>query len=307
VSGVLTGFVVVGSIIALGWLLRRADVLPGDGYLVLNRVSFYAATPALLFTVMARADLADVFSPHMVVAVAAFAGAALAYLAISALFFRDGFGTTVVGMTASGFSNNNNIGLPITLFVLGDVRYAAIVLLMQTVLVTPSFLTSLIAASGGSLSRARLLLSIVSNPVILASAAGLAAASLRVELPQPVSAPLEMVAGAAIPLVLLAFGASLPGARPLRAGTMISRPLTAAAVKCVLMPLIAYAVARGLLGMSGAALFAAVLVAALPTGQMVFSYTARYGVAVGLARDTVLVTTAACAPVMIAITLALAP
>nr|WP_277816612.1 MULTISPECIES: AEC family transporter [Microbacterium] len=302
----MTGLAVVGSIIALGWMLRRTGVLSGDGPGVLNRVAFSAATPALLFTVMSRADLADLASPHMLGAVAAFAGAALTYAAVSALAFRDGFGRTVVGMTSSGFANNNNIGLPLTLFVLGDVHYAAIVLLMQTVLVTPAFLTALIAASGGTPSLRRILVAFVTNPIVLASAAGLTVAALGWSIPEMLMAPLDMVAATAIPLVLLAFGASLRGARPLGAGSPVPQVLTASAIKCVVMPAIAYAVAAWGFGMSGTDLFAAVLVAALPTGQMVFSYTARYGVAVTLARDTVLITTLGCAPVMVVLALVMA-
>ena len=52
-------------------------------------------------------------------------------------------------------------------------------------------------------------------------------------------------------------------------------------------------------GLSGAQLLAPVVTAALPTAQNVFMYASRYGAAKGLARDTVLLTTAGFVPVVL--------
>jgi predicted permease len=60
-------------------------------------------------------------------------------------------------------------------------------------------------------------------------------------------------------------------------------------------------VAAGLLGLDGRALLAVAITSALPTAQNVFTHANRYGRARVLARDTILVTTVLCLPVMLLI------
>ena len=303
--GVVTGFAVIGVAILVGYVLARTGVLGEGAHLALNRVSFYAATPALVFTVLSGSDLSLIVSPHMAIAVLSFVIAALAFFAVSRFVFRSNRGDTIVGMVSSGFSNNNNIGLPLTLYVLGDVHYAAIVMLMQSVLVTPAFLGALSHASGERGTARAVLLGLVSNPIIIAAALGLTVAAGGVALPSPVTAPIELISTAAIPLVLIAFGVSLPGQGGLRGGGSLGPALVASGIKVVLMPAVAFLLGRFVFGLDGLPLLAAVLIGALPTGQMVFSYAARYGVGVALARNVVLITTIACVPVVVAIALLL--
>ena len=58
-------------------------------------------------------------------------------------------------------------------------------------------------------------------------------------------------------------------------------------------PLVAFLLGHFALGMSGAALFAVVVAAALPTAQNVYVTSQRYQVGVAVAKDTVLLTTSA--------------
>lgn len=301
-GAVATGFAVIGVVILVGYLLGRSRVLGTDGHLVINRVAFFAATPALLFTVTARADLADLVSPVLLIALICFLIAATLFLVLSRVFARTGYGDTVVGMVASGFVNSNNIGLPLTFYILGDIHYSAILILMQTVIVTPAFLIALSPAAGERATVRSVMISVLSNPVIWAAAIGLTVSATGVTLPEFVVAPFDMIGQAAIPIVLLAFGASFVGTRPLQRGSGLRGVALASLVKSLLMPLAAYLVATVLFQLEGRALFISVLLAALPTGQMVFSYAARFSVGVVLARDTVLVTTLACVPVTLAIT-----
>ena len=73
------------------------------------------------------------------------------------------------------------------------------------------------------------------------------------------------------------------------------------ALKIVLMPLVAFALARWVFGLHGVPLLAATMCAALPTAQNVFVYAVRYLTAVPLARDAVSTTTLACIPALVVI------
>ena len=113
-------------------------------------------------------------------------------------------------------------------------------------------------------------------------------------------APLEILGGASIPLILMSFGASLKGDKVLRNDPVPT--VVASAFKLAIMPAIAWAVGLAF-GLEGQLLYAAVILAALPTAQNVYNYTANYRVGETVARDTVFITTFASLPAMIAIAL----
>jgi predicted permease len=98
---------------------------------------------------------------------------------------------------------------------------------------------------------------------------------------------------------------SLHGQRPLASGTERRDVLLAVALKLVFMPLAAWLVGTAL-GLAPAALYAVVVLAALPSAQNVFNYAQRYDRGVVLARDTVLLTTVGSIPVLVVVSLVLA-
>jgi predicted permease len=119
--------------------------------------------------------------------------------------------------------------------------------------------------------------------------------------------PLTILGGAAVPMVLLAFGMSLRGTPPLKAGEHRGEVIVASAIKGVVMPAIAFLLGRFVFGLAGQELFAVVAIAALPSAQNVFNYAARYRVGETIARDTVLLTTLLAVPVLLATAALFAP
>ena len=67
-SGVIQGFTVIFIVVAVGYVLGRTEALGPGAVMVLSRLVFFVCTPALLFSSLAKADLADVFSTTLVVA-----------------------------------------------------------------------------------------------------------------------------------------------------------------------------------------------------------------------------------------------
>ena len=66
---VLSGFLVVVIVIALGFLVGRRDLLGPRAVYTLNMFVFWIATPALLINFLSQADLADVFGENLAVVV----------------------------------------------------------------------------------------------------------------------------------------------------------------------------------------------------------------------------------------------
>lgn len=305
--GVLLGFAIIAGVIAVGYLVGRIGILGAGAGPVLGRLAFFVLNPALLFTVLAEADLAALFSDLLPVAVVVAAINLAVFAVIALVAWRRPVPEATIGALGSAYANATNMGVPISAYVLGDVATSAPVILLQLIVISPIALTILDLSTSGRISVGRVLLQPVRNPLIIASALGLLVAVLGLEPPADLMRFFELVGGAAVPVILIAFGISLHGQRPLAAGSDRRSVVLATVLKMVVMPLAAWAFARFVFGLEGHALFAAVVLAALPAGQNVFNFAQRYGRGEALARDVVLLTTALSLPVVLVVAALLAP
>ncbi|WP_395572186.1 AEC family transporter [Streptomyces sp. BK79] len=300
-QGVLTGFAVIAAVIAVGYVLGLRGHLGPQGREVLTKLAFHVASPALLFTTLATADLSVVFSSRLLVT-------ALSTLAVAGVFVAVGVvrgwgvGRTTIGALCSGYVNSGNLGIPIAVYVLGDASLVAPVLLFQLVLVTPVAVTILDLAGGdGKDPLWRRLLTPLRNPIALGSLAGVAVAASGLRVPDPVMDPVTLIGNMSVPAVLLAFGISLCGSTmPLR-GVERRPVLLAVALKTVGQPAVAWALASGVFGLRGAQLLDVVVTSALPAAQNLYTYASTYGVGERLARDAILVSTVVSVPVLVGV------
>jgi predicted permease len=127
--------------------------------------------------------------------------------------------------------------------------------------------------------------------MIIASGLGAAVALTGWSAPELLQKPIDMLAGAAVPMVLLAFGLSLAGRAPLQKGDSRTETLVATFLKIAAMPLIVWVLGRFVFGLEGQHLLASVIMAALPTAQNVFLFASPYGRGMTVARDVILCTT----------------
>lgn len=290
-NGILAGFAIIGVVVAAGYLAARLRLGGPEAATTLNRIGFFVASPALLFTVVADADLARLLQAPLLVQAAAGLAAALLFLVVDAVWFRLPGPERTVGALSSGYVNAGNIGLPVAAYVLGDATTVVPVILLQVLVVSPLVLLLLDAQTSRRVSVGFVLSQPVRNPIILGSLGGALVSFTGWAVPEVVLAPLEILGGAAIPMILLAFGMSLHGSQPMRRGEGRASAVVASALKAAVMPLMAYVVARHAVGLDDGEVVAAVTIAALPTAQNVFNYAARFGRGEVLARDTMLVTT----------------
>lgn len=298
-GGVLIGLAVIGVVIAVGYIAARCGLGGEATVSALTRIAFFITNPVLLFTVVLESDLSAVFSAYVPLALITALITALLYVGISRLFFRRPLAETAVGAMASSYVNANNIGIPITLYALGDATPVAPVLLVQLLLFAPLVLTVLDFSAAGRVSPRLLLTQPFRNPMIIATLLGAVLAAFQVKLPEPVMAPLTLLGGAAVPVVLLAFGMSLRGSKMLGSAGHTAEILTATALKSAGMPLVAYVMGRFLFNLDQHMLLGVVLMAALPPAQNVFLFASRYGRGLAVARETILLSTAAAAPALI--------
>ncbi|MFI7138111.1 AEC family transporter [Streptomyces massasporeus] len=300
-QGVLSGFAVIAVVIGVGYLIGRRGYLGDGGREVLTKLAFHVASPALLFTTLAQADLSVIFSDRLLVTAMSTAAAAGVFVAVGAA--RGwGVGRTTIGALCSSYVNSGNLGIPIAVYVLGDASLVAPVLLFQLVGVTPVALTVLDLASGGEKRPLwQRLLTPLRNPIALGSLAGVAVSASGLTVPGPLMDPLTLIGNMSVPAVLLAFGISLRGSTlPLR-GMERAPVLLAVALKSVFQPLVAYALAAGVFGLRGALLLDVVVTSALPAAQNLFTYASSYRVGEVLAREAILLSTVLAVPVLVVV------
>ncbi|MBO9625121.1 MAG: AEC family transporter [Microbacterium sp.] len=295
----LTGFAVVAFAIAVGWFIGRIDLLGEHARHVLGRLIFFVLSPFLLFSVLAHADAAMLFSSLLPVSAIAAAAVIIAYALIARLVWKRSIGETVIGALSSGQVNSNNIGIPLSIYLLGSAAYPAPVILMQLLILTPISLTILDAATSDTVSVRRTLLRTASNPIIVGSLLGTLVSVFGIPVPALVMDPIQLIADAAVPVLLISYGLSLHGQRVLGTRGHRRDVLLASSLKLVAMPLIAWAAAEFLFRLPAEQVLIVVVLAALPTAQNVFNYSQRYDVAEPLSRDTVFLTTIGCLPVLL--------
>lgn len=301
----LTGFVVVGVAIAVGYLLGRIDLLGPHARHVLSRLTFFVLSPFLLFVVLSQADVHTLFSSLLPVSAVAAVVVFALYALVARLVWRRSVAETLVGTLSAGQVNSNNIGIPLSLYLLGSAAYPAPVILLQLLVFTPITMAIFESVTTGQRRPIPILRRTVTNPIVLGSVVGVLVAVSGWRLPPMILDPAQLIANACVPVLLISYGISLHGQRVLGASGRRRDILLASVLKLAVMPLIAWAVAVFLFHLAPHDVLIVTVLAALPTAQNVFNYAQRFDVGETIARDTVFLTTVGCVPVLLGITLLL--
>ena len=326
-EAVFSGFAVIWLIIVVGFVIGKLGLLSPDSRVILSRVAFFVASPCLLFTTVSQASFREVIGPQMGVAALGAFCTLILFMLISKLVFKKRTASErLMGGLSASLVNSANLGFPIAAYVLGDVALAAPVIMFQLALYTPLYVASLdqltrnqdtSGAAGvesppkvrpnAKTSTLRSLGQSAVNPMVVGALLGLLFSWQQWRLPGPVQESVELMAGASIPLMLLAFGLSLVGTRPLdRTSGRRGEVLMASCFKLILHPVLAYLFASFVFGLESHQLLAAVVMGGLPSAQNVLVTAIRYGTGEIVARDTVLTTTIVAIPSMILIAVLLA-
>ena len=225
------------------------------------------------------------------------------------MFFHLNAPDATIGALNSLYLNSNNIGLPIATYILGNPALVAPILVMQQAIFTPVGLTVLDVTTKGKVSIKEIAKQPLHQPLLIGSLLGIVVSAISAKsgwfpVPKFIFNPIDMIGDSAVPMILMAFGMSLHGTKPLQQKGDRPAILTVAVLKNIIMPIIAFLLAYFVMGFRGSELYACVVLAALPTGQNVYNYAARYNVGLTFARDGILMSTMT-SPVFIAIIAAL--
>jgi malonate transporter and related proteins len=258
---VVQALIPVFAIIALGLGLRRLAFMAEDGWRAVERITYFVLFPCFLFGAIAFADFTNEPVGRMALLLA---GAMIAMAALvtpfRALLALDGPAFTSLFQGAVRW--NSYVALGAIAAVLGakGLALAAVAVAIMVPLANALCVVVLMRHTGGEPGFMMLARQLVRNPLILACLAGIAVQALAIPIPMVAATTVDLVGKAALPLGLLAIGASLD------LGDARSRPaplIAASVLKLLAMPLLVAAGAQAL-GVTGTAKMAALICAAVP-------------------------------------------
>ena len=275
----LEGFCVIGIVIGTGYVAARMRIGGPTAQMVLNRFSFFVSSPCLMFAILSKERIFEIFHSSIVVAFFSAVLVGLVFLILNRLFFHLKAADATIGALNSLYLNSNNIGLPIATYILGNPALVAPILVMQQAVFTPIGLTVLDVTTKGKVSTREILKQPLHQPLLIGSLLGIAVSAISAKtghfvVPDCIYDPIDMIGDSAVPMILMAFGMSLHGTKPLQDKSNIPAVFTVAVLKNIVMPIIAFLLSYFVMGFRGATLYACVVLAALPTGQNVYNYAA---------------------------------
>jgi malate permease and related proteins len=304
---VLNTLVPLLAIVVLGAVLRQAGFAPASLFRETNRLLYWIALPALLFYQTAEATIKgdSALRVFAVLLAAMFCCMALAYL-VARMLRLPPFAT---GAFVQGAYRGNlaYVGLPVVLLALAAPNgqplpgISALAVLSVAFLTPINNLTAVVVLLAGRREETgaghtvrRMLVAMLTNPLVLSCAAGLLFVVCGWKLPPVVRQTCATLGQMATALALLGIGAALTFA------SLRHRIVPASAsslIKVAAGPLIGYFVARWI-GLSPAELRVAMIYLACPTASASYVMAQQLGADEKLAGSIIVVSTLLAVPAL---------
>ena len=278
-----------------------SDILPifliaGIGYVLARRlqanvktlahVAFYALVPCFAFRMLSTSRMTGPEAGRMA-ALAVLVTAAMGLLArLVAIPLRLSRAELSGFLLVAMFSNGGNYGLPVVLFAFGNEALAPATVYFVTSAILTYTLGVFLAASGHR-SIFRAILGITRIPAIYGVTAALLVILTGISIPVALTRPVQLLADAAIPVMILVLGMQLE-----RATTPKDPRVVAAAVglSLVAAPFVALGL-TSVLEISGAARQSGVVLASMPTAVITTILALEFDTAPMFVTNVVFVTT----------------
>jgi malonate transporter and related proteins len=272
---VVAALVPVFALIALGAALHRTQFIDEPSWRAVERVTYFVLFPCFLFNAIASADFTDqpVGELALVLVGAIAVMTALVY-SLRPLLKLDGPAFSSVFQGALRFNSYVAIGAIAAMLGTEGVALSAIAVAIMVPLLNTLCVSVLMHHAGDGEANLKMFAKqFVQNPLIMSCLAGIAVQLIGLPLPQALSVTIDMAGKAALPLGLLAVGASLDladaRARP--------KPVVIASVlRLLVMPLLVV-IGTSLVGVTGIAKTAALICAAVPGASSSFILARQLG------------------------------
>jgi predicted permease len=284
----------VFGIVLCGYGAGRLKLLGPASSEALNGFVYWVALPALFLQGLSKAPLDLIFDWPLILAF--LSGIAVVFalsLIVARLLFPGRIGAHALHALAASFPNSGYMGIPLFLLAFGEAGSLPVIIANVAQSITVFFLALfLVELDGGAGPIGRrivqILVNLLLNPFLIGAALGLGLNASGIGLGGPFETMVKTLAAAASPCALFALGLFMVG-KPISRG--LPEVGWLAFAKLILHPVVAWLIAAYLFALPDYTVRALVLVAALPTGALVFVVAQRYNVFVQRGSAAVLVST----------------
>lgn len=281
-------------IVGLGYGFARLKLISTQVGSALSKFAFTVAIPLLLFRVMS--NITHLPAPDWKIAMAFF-GSCFVVFAMSRVTARrllrlDADGQTIFAM-GTVFSNNVQLGIPLTIALLGQSAMPSIALIFSLNGFLMWTLVTVAIELGRNKSpslRKTLILGIWStlkNPIVIGILLGTFWSLTNLEMQAPMAKTVNLLADSASPVALFAVGVGLTQ-YSFQANAFLSSVL--AVFKLLVQPLVVYGLALAM-GLEREGVQAAVLMACLPVGVNVYLMAEQFNSQQAAIANSLLLTT----------------
>ncbi|KPJ78604.1 MAG: transporter [Deltaproteobacteria bacterium SG8_13] len=259
------------AIILLGLFARRKGYIPPEFLVPANRLVYYLAIPALVFSAISKASLRTQFN---------FATLALTLAAVISIFivawlwavagrYRQGALATFVQGSIHG--NLGYVGLAVAFYYLGNEGFIRASIIAGFLMILQNLLSiTILQMYGGTTAKNhrwwQIVWKVAGNPVILAAILGILFSLFDIPVPVIVERSLKILSSMALPTALLIIGASL-SLKLLKSST--KSVISISVLKLLLLPAVGLSTFH-LLGIAAADFLPALILLASPTATVAY-------------------------------------
>lgn len=267
------------ALVVLGFSLRKGNFVPADHWRTVEDLCFWIFFPALLVTTLAEANLATIeLGPFTLTLLFTITSMAVITLALWPVL-KKYWGTSpaqfsTIFQTSTRWHGFIALAIVLKLFGAEGVTLVAVVFAITIpILQITNILVLATFSSGQHLAPAKIIRTVLMNPIIWGIGFGIAVNLGQLALWTPLMSLLDLLGRAALGASLLALGAGLS----LKAALKPSRELVVGLLgKLVMTPLIMAGWAIGF-GISGLSLSVLMVCAAVPTAVNGYIFARKMG------------------------------
>ncbi len=286
-------------LIGLGLFLRRGGFISNEFGKSLNRLAYWVGLPCLLFHKIATTehDFASAGKTFLVVFSATIASVIVAYLAAFVMRLpAESWGTAVQGAHRGNLAY---VGLAVVIYSLSgssaaDAAATESIALLVVAMIVPVFnviSVSVLLLSKHALDRqifAKIIRGVATNPLIIACASGLLYSFVFDSLPLAFARSFSLLGMMALPVALLAIGASLGGTKVVCEN--FKPALTASIIKTFFAPLVGFGAGISI-GLTPGEMSVVMILLASPTAVASYVMTQEIGGNTALSSRIVIIST----------------
>ena len=290
---VLNVIIPIFALILAGYIAGKSGKLSVNASTEINRFVVWLALPAQMFDFTAHSNWQELWQPGFIIAFSA--GALAVYFALLIYYRIQTKDWTVASFQSlsGSYANTGYMGIPLLMLAFGESGLGPAVI-ATLIVVCALFAVAIIFIELGVHAKKpfseiiqTVIISLFTNPLLLAPICGALWATTSIELYSPIRNFISLLGAAASPCALVTIGLFLVQKTNASAKTTWGLVF----VKLVIQPLIVWVVADPILNLPTFWVCTAVLLSALPTGTGPFMLAQYYYADGSLISRVVMITT----------------